>query len=122
MVDPSSNYPQLLMPTLWPWSSSTPIWPLPVACSPPCWPLAVPLTQDYSLLSSDKEKTWTLVHQYGAQILGIASILAWVLITSLAVWSVIKLLMGIRVSPEQEYVGVDQAECGVEAYPEFVKS
>ena len=83
--------------------------------------LATPLSQDYAALSADKEKTWTMLHQYGAQLLGIISILAWVLLTSLLVWSLIKLLMGIRVSAEEEYVGVDQAECGVEAYPEFVK-
>jgi Amt family ammonium transporter len=27
--------------------------------------------------------------------------------------------MGIRVSEEEEYEGVDLAECGLEAYPEF---
>jgi hypothetical protein len=27
--------------------------------------------------------------------------------------------MGIRISEEEEYQGVDQSECGLEAYPEF---
>jgi Amt family ammonium transporter len=27
--------------------------------------------------------------------------------------------MGIRVSAEEEYEGVDLSECGMEAYPEF---
>ena len=30
--------------------------------------------------------------------------------------------MGIRVTEEEEYEGVDLSECGMEAYPEFVSS
>jgi Amt family ammonium transporter len=30
--------------------------------------------------------------------------------------------MGIRVSEEEEFTGVDIAECGMEAYPEFVST
>jgi len=55
----------------------------------------------------------------GAQLLGIASIFAWVFIASLIVWGVIKAVIGLRVSEEEEYEGVDIAECGMEAYPEF---
>lgn len=69
--------------------------------------LAVPLT------NSDAS--------FGAQILGGVSIFAWVFITSLIVWFIIKALMGIRVTEEEEYAGVDIAECGLEAYPEFTK-
>ena len=57
----------------------------------------------------------------GAQLLGIASIFAWVFVCSLIVWSIIKLVIGLRVSEEAEYEGVDIAECGMEAYPEFTK-
>lgn len=57
----------------------------------------------------------------GAQLLGIGSIFAWVFIASLIVWSIIKLVMGLRVSEEEEYEGVYIAECGMEAYPEFTK-
>jgi Amt family ammonium transporter len=32
---------------------------------------------------------------------------------------VIKAVMGIRVSEEEEFEGVDLGECGLEAYPEF---
>ena len=39
--------------------------------------------------------------------------------TSLIVWMVIKLVMGLRVSEEEEALGTDIAECGLEAYPEF---
>ncbi|GKT12454.1 MAG: ammonium transporter, Amt family [Thiomicrorhabdus sp.] len=57
-----------------------------------------------------------------AQLTGIAVIFAWVFGTSLIVWSILKAVMGIRVSEEEEYEGVDQSECGMEAYPEFKKS
>ncbi len=55
----------------------------------------------------------------GAQLLGIGTIFAWVFGTSLVVWMVLKAIMGIRVSEEEEFEGVDLAECGLEAYPEF---
>jgi Amt family ammonium transporter len=56
------------------------------------------------------------------QLIGIVSIFAWVFITSFIVWFVIKLIVGIRVSEEEEYEGVDLSECGLEAYPEFVSA
>jgi Amt family ammonium transporter len=55
----------------------------------------------------------------GAQLLGIVTIFGWVFVTSFIVWLVIKVVMGIRVSEEEEYEGVDVGECGLEAYPEF---
>ncbi len=55
------------------------------------------------------------------QIVGALTIFVWVFGASLIVWSVIKLIMGIRVSEEEEYEGVDLAECGMEAYPEFTR-
>lgn len=54
-----------------------------------------------------------------AQLTGIVTIFAWVFITSFVIWLVIKAIMGIRVSEEEEYQGVDLSECGLEAYPEF---
>ncbi|UXZ54127.1 ammonium transporter [Halomonas sp. 7T] len=56
---------------------------------------------------------------FGAQLIGIVGIFGWVFIASMAVWLVLKAIMGIRVSEEEEYEGVDIAECGLEAYPEF---
>ncbi len=53
------------------------------------------------------------------QLIGIASIFAWVFATSFVVWFVIRKTLGIRVSEEEEYEGVDLHECGLEAYPEF---
>ncbi|MEM7431588.1 MAG: ammonium transporter [Pseudomonadota bacterium] len=55
----------------------------------------------------------------GTQLIGMASIFGWVFVTSSIVWLTIKSVIGIRVSEEEEYEGVDVAECGLEAYPEF---
>ena len=56
---------------------------------------------------------------FGAQLLGIVSIFGWVFCASLVVWLILKAVMGIRISEEEEYEGADIAECGMEAYPEF---
>jgi ammonium transporter, Amt family len=56
-----------------------------------------------------------------AQLTGIVVIFAWVFGTSLVTWFIIKAVMGIRVSEEEEMEGVDVAECGLAAYPEFTK-
>ncbi|MEM9396029.1 MAG: ammonium transporter [Pseudomonadota bacterium] len=58
---------------------------------------------------------------FSGQLIGAATIFFWVFITSFIVFFVIKMVMGIRVSEEEEYEGVDLSECGLEAYPEFVK-
>ncbi len=55
------------------------------------------------------------------QLAGIGAIFAWVFGVSLLVWFVIKMVMGIRVTEEEEYDGVDLHECGLEAYPEFTR-
>ncbi|WP_299870925.1 ammonium transporter [uncultured Cocleimonas sp.] len=67
--------------------------------------LAVPLTNDGA--------------SFFGQIMGALTIFIWVFVTSFIVWFVIKMIMGIRVSEEEEYEGVDIGECGMEAYPEF---
>ena len=54
-----------------------------------------------------------------AQLLGIGSIFAWAFGVSLIVWFILKVVVGIRVTEEEEHAGVDLAECGLEAYPEF---
>jgi Amt family ammonium transporter len=56
---------------------------------------------------------------FAGQLIGAFVIFAWVFTASFIVWFVIKLVMGIRVSEEDEFQGVDLAECGMEAYPEF---
>jgi Amt family ammonium transporter len=57
---------------------------------------------------------------FSGQLIGAATIFVWVFVTSLIVWGILKAVMGIRVSEEEEYEGVDMSECGMEAYPEFV--
>ncbi|GGE77267.1 ammonium transporter [Streptosporangium jomthongense] len=57
---------------------------------------------------------------FSGQLIGAATIFGWVFLASLLVWGIIKAVMGIRVSEEDEYDGVDLSECGMEAYPEFV--
>ena len=53
------------------------------------------------------------------QIIGALTIFGWVFVTSFIVFSIIKAVIGLRVSEEEEYEGVDISECGMEAYPEF---
>lgn len=68
--------------------------------------LLVPLTNDGS--------------SFSGQLIGAATIFGWVFVTSFVVWGVLKAIMGIRVTAEEEYEGVDLSECGMEAYPEFM--
>ncbi|MGB1402687.1 MAG: ammonium transporter [Porticoccaceae bacterium] len=70
--------------------------------------LLVPLTNDGSTFSG--------------QLIGAATIFVWVFGASLVAWGILKATMGIRVSEEEEFSGIDIAECGMEAYPEFANS
>lgn len=70
--------------------------------------LLVPITNDGS--------------SFSGQLIGAATIFLWVFGASYVVWSILKAVMGIRVSEEEEFSGVDISECGMEAYPEFVSS
>ena len=67
--------------------------------------LAVPLTNDGA--------------SFVGQLVGAATIFVWVFGVSFIVWLLIKMVIGVRVSEEEEYDGVDLSECGLEAYPEF---
>lgn len=67
--------------------------------------LLVPLTNDGS--------------SFSGQLIGALTIFVWVFVASFIVWYALKVIMGIRVSEEEEYEGVDASECGLEAYPEF---
>jgi Amt family ammonium transporter len=59
---------------------------------------------------------------FGSQIYGLVVIFAWTFVASLIVWLILKAVMGIRVTDEEEYEGMDLAECGMEAYPEFINA
>jgi len=70
--------------------------------------LLVPITNDGS--------------SFFGQIIGALTIFVWVFVTSLVVWLAIKAVIGVRVSEEEELEGVDIAECGLEAYPDFTQT
>ena len=55
----------------------------------------------------------------GGQLIGIVGIFGWVFVASLIVWAILKYAMGIRISEEDEELGADVSETGIEAYPEF---
>lgn len=59
---------------------------------------------------------------FSAQIIGAVTIFVWVFGASFIVWAVLKMIMGLRVTEEEEYEGVDLVECGMEAYPEFTNN
>jgi Amt family ammonium transporter len=69
--------------------------------------MLVPLTNDGS--------------SFSGQLIGAATIFVWVFATSFVVWYVLKMVVGIRVTEEEEYEGVDISDCGMEAYPEFIR-
>ncbi|MBH0019971.1 ammonium transporter [Pseudoalteromonas sp. SWXJ133] len=54
------------------------------------------------------------------QLTGLVCIIAFVFLASFIVWTVLNKTMGIRVTEEEELNGMDQHDCGIEAYPEFV--
>jgi Amt family ammonium transporter len=58
---------------------------------------------------------------FATQLIGIVAIGAFTFIVSLVIWAILKFTIGIRVSEEEEIMGLDAAEIGVEAYPEFGK-
>lgn len=56
------------------------------------------------------------------QVIPIAIVGAFTFVASFVVWLVLKITIGIRVSEEEEMMGLDAAEIGIEAYPEFGKA
>ncbi len=67
--------------------------------------LAVPIT--------DSEASFV------TQLIGVVATGAFVMVTSSIVWLVLKYTIGIRVSEEEEMIGCDMSEIGMEAYPDF---
>jgi Amt family ammonium transporter len=57
--------------------------------------------------------------ELGTQLIGVVAIVGWVSATSLVVFKAIDLIHGMRVSPEEETLGLDRSEHGGVAYPEF---
>ena len=56
---------------------------------------------------------------FSGQIIGALTIFGWVFVTSAVAFFAIKMVLGLRVTEEEEYEGSDLSECGMEAYPEF---
>ncbi|WP_419944171.1 ammonium transporter [Candidatus Poriferisodalis sp.] len=54
------------------------------------------------------------------QLLGVASVMAFVLIASYVVWKLIDFVLGVRVATEIERIGQDIGELGIESHPEFL--
>ncbi len=67
--------------------------------------LAVPFTNDDA--------------SFGVQFIGVAATAVFVVITTSVVWLLLKYTVGIRVSEEEEMLGCDSTEIGMEAYPDF---
>ncbi len=53
------------------------------------------------------------------QLIGIVAIGVFVSVASAIAWYILKLTVGIRAEEEDEVLGLDKTECGMEAYPEF---
>ena len=56
---------------------------------------------------------------FSGQIIGALTIFGWVFVTSAIAFFAFKMVLGLRVTEEEEYEGSDLSECGMEAYPEF---
>ena len=58
--------------------------------------------------------------KFHIQLIGILAVGAFAFISSLIVWKLLDMAIGLRVSTEAERLGQDTAELGIETYPEFV--
>ncbi|MFA5631401.1 MAG: ammonium transporter [Porticoccaceae bacterium] len=70
----------------------------------------------FAVLLSNPEATFV------GQLVGMLTIFVWVFGVSLVVWAILKAVMGLRISEQEEYEGADMSECGMEAYPEFLSN
>ncbi|MGO4271679.1 ammonium transporter, partial [Paenibacillus sp. TAF58] len=61
------------------------------------------------------------LHQLGVQALGLAGALAFVLVLSFIILGILKATIGLRVTEEEEIIGLDLSEHGSYGYPEQMK-
>ena len=54
-----------------------------------------------------------------AQLIGLVTIFAWTFVASFITWLVIKMVMGLRLSQEDEYMGADLAIHKITAQPDY---
>ena len=58
------------------------------------------------------------VNQLVVQVIGVLAVGVFTVTASAVLWAVVKALLGLRVTPDEEYLGLDQSEMRLEAYPE----
>jgi Amt family ammonium transporter len=63
----------------------------------------------------------TRIHQVGVQAIGILAIGGWAALTGIILFGVLKATHGLRVTKEEEIMGLDLGEHKADAYPEFRK-
>jgi len=59
------------------------------------------------------------IHQFGVQLLGVATCFVWTFSLAFILFKIIQATMGLRVSAEEEFEGLDVGEHGLSAYPDF---
>lgn len=59
---------------------------------------------------------------YSVQAIGVVSVGVFTMATSTILWSILKAVMGIRIEDDDEVLGLDKSELGIEAYPEFSRT
>jgi Amt family ammonium transporter len=59
------------------------------------------------------------LHGLGVQALGVAACFVWTFVTAYILFRVIKAVIGLRVTEEEEKEGLDFGEHGGNAYPDF---
>lgn len=59
---------------------------------------------------------------FETQFIGVAAYGGFTVAASLVVWGLLSIIMGLRITEEQEFGGIDAAEVGIDAYPEFIRS
>ncbi len=84
--------------------------------------VAATSSQNYAALSQQRNMPWHWHQQLGVQCFGILVIALWVTVASTLAWLLIRLIMGLRIKPIDEYKGLDVMGCGMMAYPEFTDS
>ena len=65
---------------------------------------------------------FNMMHQIGVQLIGIGSCFVWTFVTAFILFKIISKTIGLRVTPQEEAEGLDFAEHGGTAYPDFETS
>ncbi len=60
----------------------------------------------------------SIMEQLGIQSLAVGVTIVWSIVATIVIAFIVKLVIGLRVTPEQEQEALDSAEHGETAYPE----